>query len=301
MEALIILAAWIAAVGAVDIAVIRPWKSQAARAPLAVMLGTAAAAWVIGTGFFGYRQLIADGAWTGVSIAMVFVPAKAILISLIAYGAGRSFLSARAASGPPMARWALPALLAGVLVYSIGSDISRLHSSALERHARDPALTDAETAALAQKIRAGGAARDEAAAFLGNPRCPADLLAEFAVSPDAYWRSAVARNDAIDPAIAAKLAGDPDEQVRFYLAFNRKLPPEILGQLAADSSDSVRDTVVWTDALPDESFERLVNDSSAKVRATAALQSRLSKTQREKLRNDPEERVREAANRYGGE
>jgi hypothetical protein len=301
VEALIILAVWIAVVGAIDVVVIRPWRSQAARAPLPLILGTAAAAWVIGTGFFGYRQLMAEGAWTGASIAMGFVPAKAIVVSLIAYAAGRSFLSALTTSAPLMTRWALPALLAAVLVYSIASDISRLHSSALERHARNPALTDAETSALAQKIRAGDAGREETFAFLGNPRCPDDLLGEYAASPDAYWRSAVARNDAIGPDIAAKLAADPDEQVRFYLAFNRKLPAEILIQLAADPSDNVRNTVVWTDALPDESFDRLVNDSSAKVRATAALQPRLSKMQREKLRNDPEERVREAASRYGGE
>ncbi len=302
MKDLVILGAWSVVVLGVDLAVTRPWKSPGARAPLALGLGAVLALWVLGGGFVAYRQMMADGAWTGASIAMAFVPAKAIVLSLIAYAAGRSFLTARAQTDvPAFNRWGLAALLAAAVVYSIGSDLSAFHAGALERHARDPALTAQEVQSLARKIRAGDARRGEAFAFLGNPQCPADLLAEYAASADAAWRTAVARNDTIGPAIAEKLASDPDEMVRFYLAFNRKLPPEILVQLAADSSDDVRNTVVWTDALPDESFERLVDDPSAKVRATAAIQPRLSKTQREKLRNDPEQRVRDAAYRYGGE
>lgn len=301
MEALFILGGWIAAVAGVGVGITRPWTSPAARDLRALIPATLTAAWVIGSGFMAYRQMMADGAWTGASIAIAFVPAKAIVLSLLAYAAGRAFQSARTSGERSLRNWMLPGALAAVLVYAVGSDVTALHANRLERHAANSALTQDQAQELAQKIRRGGAQRGEAAAFLGNPKCPADLLAEYAASADPYWRTAAARNDAIDPVVAAKLARDADEQVRFYLAFNRKLPADILAQLAADSSDSVRDVVVWTDGLPDESFDRLVDDPSAKVRATAALQPRLSKTQRDKLRRDPEQRVRDAAYRYGGE
>ncbi|MGE3332154.1 MAG: hypothetical protein AB7I36_00805 [Rhodospirillaceae bacterium] len=297
MEALSILGAWIAVVLGVDLAVIRPWKSPAARAALPLLFGAALVLWVLGSGFVTYRQMMTDGAWTGASITMAFVPAKAIALSLLAYAAGRCFLTARATPAAPVGRWALPALLAGVIIYAVGTDITGLRGAALERQASNPAISDAQVLMLVQKIRAGDAARGEIAAFLGNPKCPSELLAEYAASAEPYWRTAVARNDAIDPALAGKLAGDPDEMVRLYLAFNRELPADILTRLASDSSDSVRDIVVWTDGLPEESFERLVNDPSAKVRATAALQPRLSKSQIDRLRGDPEQRVRDAVNR----
>lgn len=297
MELLVVLAGWIAAVAVVDLAVMRPWKSPAARAPLPIFLGIALAAWAIGTGFFSYRQLMADGAWTGASIAIGFVPAKAIVLSLIAYAAGRTFLTARA-SGIPQ-NWAVPVFLALIAGYSIVSDVITFRVSALERHAANPALTPEETFALTQRVREGDAGRSEIAAFLGNPRCPPELLTEYAGSSDSYWRMAVARNDAIDAVLAERLAGDTDEDVRYYLAFNRKLPLAILSKLAADTSESVRDMVAWTDALPDEDFNRLVEDASPQVRATAARQERISPAQLEKLRNDPEQRVRDAAYRWG--
>jgi hypothetical protein len=297
MESLIILAGWIVAVAIVNMAVVRPWKTPAARAPLPVFLGVILAAWVIATGYFSYRQLMADGAWTGATIAIAFVPVKAIAISLIAYAAGRTFRTARA-SGIPQ-NWTLPVFLGLIVSYSVVSDVVSLRASALERHAANPALTTAEVMALTQRVREGDAGRSEIYAFLGNPHCPAELLTEYSISPDSYWRAAVARNEKIDEALAEKLAGDPDEQVRFYLAFNRKLSPAILSRLAADSSESVRDTVAWTDALPDDDFNRLVEDVSPKVRATTALQERLSPEQLEKLRNDPERRVRDAATRWG--
>ena len=174
-----------------------------------------------------------------------------------------------------------------------------LRSAALERHARDPAMTEVQ--ALVQRIRAGDAAREGLGAFLGNPLCPPELLVEHAAWPDPYWRKAVARNDRIDATLADKLAGDTDEEVRYYLAFNRTLPPAILSRLAADTSEMVRDTVAWTGSLPDADFNRLVNDPSPKVRATTALQSWISPEALAKLRNDPEQRVRDAANRWAAQ
>lgn len=299
MDLFIILAVWIAVVVGVGLIVIRPWASAAARAPLPIALGLALAAWVIGTGFMAYRQMMADGAWTGATIAMAFVPGKAIVLSLLAYAAGRTFLRARVSAATTAQRWALPALLSAAVLYSLVSDVTRIRANALERHAGNPALSAEETSQLAARVRKGDASRGEIFAFLGNPKCPADLLIAFAGASDAYFRTAVARNDLIDFAIADKLAGDQDEQVRLYLAFNRKLPPSVLTRLAADSSEGVREGVAWTATLPDDAFARLVEDTSPRVRATAARQSRLSAAQLEKLRNDPEQRVREAAAWWG--
>ena len=300
MENLLILAAWIAVVTVVGLVATRPWTAPAARAPLPLALGIGVAAWVIGTGYRSYLNLMADGSWTAATIAIPFVPAKAVVLSLIAYAAGRTINAARitARTDKTAQPWILPVALAGLTLFAVGSDVMALRADARERHAANPALTSEETAALVRRVRGGDAARDEIGAFLGNPLCPPELLTEYAASPESYWRTAVARNDAIDAALSAKLAGDPDEAVRLYLSFNRKLPPEILTRLAADESESVRDTVVWTEGLPDEAFNRLVEDPSPRVRANAARQTRLSPEQLEKLRNDPEQRVRDAANRW---
>ena len=298
MTALVILAVWIAVVLGIGAAITRPWRTEPPWAPLPLVLGLAAGGWVLITGYIAFSQMMDDGAWTGASIAMGYVPAKAIVLLLLATYAGRTFLAARARGAKDIKAWALPVLLAAATVYIVEGDVTRMRITALEQHARDPALTSVEVAALTQKIRSGAAERSEAYAFLSNPLCPPDLLTEFVAHSDPYWRMAVASNDTLAADIALKLTEDPDDQVRFYLAFNRKLPPEILTRLAADKSDRVRDIVAWTDGLPDEAFERLVNDPSAKVRATAALQRRISEAQLEKLRNDPEQSVRDAANRW---
>jgi hypothetical protein len=281
----------------VDVAVVRPWRTPAARAPLAIGLAIGMAAWVLATGFFAFRQMMADGAWTGATITMGYVPAKAIVLSLIAYAAGRTFLSARAEGVPQ--HWALPAFLGLVIAYSLVTDALSLRAGALERHAADPALTAEDVTALAARVRAGDAGRDETAAFLKNPLCPPDLLAEFAGASDSLLRMAVASNHAIAVPLAEKLAGDEDGMVRYYLAFNRTLPVALLTRLAADSDERVREAVAWTPALPEADFNRLVEDASASVRTAAAWQPRLSPAQFERLRNDPEQRVRDAVTRWG--
>ncbi len=291
----VVLAVWIVVVAGVDAAAVRPWRSPVARAPLPIGLGLAVAVWVLATGAYALQAMTAAGAWTGASLAMPLVPMKAIALSLIAYAAGRTFLVAR--SGGGARKYVLPAILAAIVVYAVGSDVRSLRIDALERHAANPALTAAEASALLQRVRAGQAGRGETAAFLRNPRCPPEVLAEYAASPEPSLRTAVAANDAIDAVLAGKLAADPDEQVRYFLAFNRKLPPELLTRLAADPAERVRETTAWTAALSDEAFNRLVEDQSPKVRATAAIQSRLTSAQVKKLQNDPEPRVRDAANR----
>ncbi len=101
MQTLILLAAWSAVVVFVVMVGTRPWKSPAARAPLPLALAAVGAAWVLAAGIVSYRHLMADGAWTGATIAMAFVPGKAIIFSMLAYAVGRTFLTARAASDPP--------------------------------------------------------------------------------------------------------------------------------------------------------------------------------------------------------
>jgi|GEM_PF-6065605 len=295
-----IILGWIAAVAVVVVLVARPWKSPAHRSPLALGPAVAAAAWVLVTGANAYDNLINDGSWTAASVAIGFVPIKAVVYALLAYAMGRTFTAARAADAPPMQRWGAPAALAAILIYFVGGDVLRMRTDAAERHAANETLSAADVAALADDIRNSSTSKGVQFAFLGNPLCPPDLLAQFASSPDHYWRQAVARNDTISPEIADKLAQDQKEEVRFMLAFNRTLPPDILSRLAADQSELVRDTVAWTKTLPDDAFEKLVNDPSAKVRATVARQPRLSPEALEKLRNDPNESVRKAAEWNGG-
>ena len=240
MQMIVLLLGWISVVAVIDGAVTRPWKSAAARAPLPVALAVIFAAWVLATGAYAYADSMAQGAWTGATIAIAFVPIKAVILSLLAYAAGRTFLTARATSAPFGRRWGLPILLAGISLYILASDVVALHKSTLERHARDPALTTEEVAVLLQRIHDGKAGEDELSEFLGNPLCPPGLLAEYASSSTPHWRMAVARNQKIDAVLADKLANDPNENVRYYIAFNPNLPPEAAARLAADSSEMVR-------------------------------------------------------------
>ncbi len=191
----------------------------------------------------------------------------------------------------------LAAVLAILCLWSIGADLTAARTAALEKHAADEALPPQDVAALTAKVRAGGAARGEVLAFLGNPLCPAGLVAEYAGSAEPLLRQAVARNTRLDAAIADRLIGDEVEDVRYYLAFNRGLTPAQLTRLAGDKSHMVRGIVARMGALPDDAFARLVDDPSPEVRSVVALQSRIGGEAIEKLRNDPDERVRDAANR----
>ena len=297
MAILVIVLAWIVVVAGVGAAVTRPWKTPAARAPLPLALAAIMAAWVLGTGAFAYGDLMGQGAWTGASITLAFVPLKSTVLCLLAYAAGRTLLTARATPGPAVQRWGIPVLLLAICLYSVGTDILAGRVAETVRRAADTALTQDEVAALVQRIRTGSAGQQELGAFLGNPRCPPELLTTYAASPDVLERRAVARNPGLDAALAEKLVADADEEVRYYLAFNRALPPHVLTRLAADTSEMVRDMVAWTNALPEDAFNRLAEDSSPKVRATVASQTRISPEALAKLRNDPEARVRDAANR----
>jgi len=289
---------WIAVVVVVVGLVTKPWKGAANRAPLPLALAMAMIAWVIGTGNVVYNDLMALGSWTAASITIGYVPAKAIVFALVAYFFGRTLNTARITPGPIAQRWGIPALLAAVLLYFLGTDIASNREAALERHASSTTLSEQDVTEITQKIRSGSATKDEQGAFLGNPLCPPELLADFAASADPYWRRAVARNAKISPEIAEKLSQDPEQEVRYLLTFNRDLSPAILSRLAADPSERVREMVVWSKKLPDEDYAKLARDPSAKVRETVARQERTSMEDWRRLREDPDQRVRDAARRW---
>ena len=284
----VVLFAWITFVAVIDVLITRPWSQPAARKPLPWMFAAAGAAWVLWWGANAYRDAMADGQWTAASITMGYVPLKALFYSLLAYFAARTMSR----------RWLLPAALSAVFVVLVASDIVNAHSVMRMRHARDTHLSPDQVAVIAERIRKGEADENEQTAFLRNPVCPPDLLAEFARTPDVIIRAAVAANPKLGATLAEQLAGDASEDVRYYLAFNRDLPPALVSKLAHDDSDRVREAVLWTASLSDEDFDRLVNDPSPRVRATAALQQRISGAQVDRLKADPEERVRSAANRW---
>jgi len=297
MSTVILFGAWLVVTTLILAFAIRPWKTPAARAPLPLALCFAMMIWVLVSGAIIQANLMKIGSWTAASTTMAFVPLKAIFMALLAYWSARTLLAARTGAGPA-SRWVLPACLSIFTLYLVVSDVQFNINGARERHARSTILTPHEVEALAHSIRTGEASPDEQSAFLANPLCPPELLAEFATSQEPRWRRAVARNDTIATDIAETLAQDSNEQVRYMLAFNRKLPPAILSRLSTDTSESVRETVAWTDGLPDEDFNRLISDPSPRVRATVALQNRLSKEGHERLLADPEKRVRDAANRW---
>ena len=291
---LVVLFAWIAFVAVIDVLITRPWSQPAARKPLPWVFAAAGAAWVLWWGANAYRDAMADGQWTAASVTMGYVPLKALFYSLLAYFAGRALLSVR----KTVSAWLLPGALSAILVFLVASDIVNAQSVARMRHARDEQLSPDEIAVIAERIRKGDTGQDERVAFLRNPLCPPDLMAEFAATPDVYVRSAVAANPKLGATLAEQLAGDASDDVRYYLAFNRDLPPPLVAKLAHDESELVREAVVWTKTLTDEDFDRLVNDPSPRVRATAAIQQRISSEQVARLKADPEERVRSAASRW---
>ena len=292
-----ILLGWIAATVAVVGVVTRPWTSAAARAPLPLALAGGMAVWTLSFGTLTYGALVEKGSWTAATLTIAIVPVRAILLTLLAYALGRTILTARTSSAPPIQRWGPAIALTLFTLYFPASDLWARHRAVLVRHATSAALSTTDVDTLAQRVRAGRAVAEEQGAFLGNPLCPPELLAAFAPSTDPRWRRAVARNPALSPALAETLLQDTDEQVRYMLAFNRELPAPLLARLAADTSEHVRGIVAMTPNLPDEALAKLVADPSPHVRAAVTLAPHLSSEALERLRSDSEERVRDAANR----
>jgi hypothetical protein len=295
------LAGWVAFVAIIMAIIARVWTPSPARAAVPLGLAALMAALVLGPGAGSLADMYAKGMWTAASISTGIFPVKALLYALLGYGIGRAVNTARASTDATQQfakRWAIPGVLAAVAVVALVDDAIKWRNGALEQHAERNDLSTQDVAALVQKIRAGQASRDEQGAFLGNSLCPPELLTEFANSTDEYWRRAVARNDAISPAIADQLSRDPSQEVRYYLSFNRELPVEVLSRLAADADESVRKNMVFTKRLPDADFAKLSRDASAQVREMVARQERTSMEDWARLREDPDERVRTAARQW---
>lgn len=211
----VVLFAWITFVVVVDVLITRPWSQPAARKPFPWICAAAGAGWVLWWGANAYRDSIADGQWTAASVAMAYIPLKALFYSLLAYFAGRT----------ASRRWLLPAALSLILVCLVVSDVVNAQSVARMRYARDEHLSSDQISVIAERIRKGDAGQSEQAAFLRNPACPPELLDEFATAPDALLRSAVAANPKLGATLAEKLAGDAAEDVRYYFGVQPRAAP----------------------------------------------------------------------------
>jgi hypothetical protein len=200
---------WTLIVAAVVALVTRPWRSPEGRAPLAIFLAVAGAAWPLVNGAILLASMMDEGQWTAASITIGLIPFKAVVLSLLAYAAARTFLAAR--GGGNMKMYIRPAALGAVILWWVADDSVVMYAAGRERHAASAELSTEEVAAVAERVRSGKASSHEAYAFFRNPLCPPDLIAANAVSPDVYARTSVASNPSLDPALAAKLAGDIDE------------------------------------------------------------------------------------------
>lgn len=289
---------WTAAVVFVVAVLVRPWKLPRNIVLLPLAFSLLAAAWTLATGAIAYADMMKQGAWTGASIAIGFVPAKAIVFALLAYAFGRAILTAKNTSTSGWKAWTTPTVLGVICIYLGASDVLMFRTAGLERHARDTTLSPEKLSILSERVRNGAAGQDEARYFLSNPLCPPDLLHRFAESNESLNRSAVARNPNLSLELADKLSQDQDEYVRLYAAGNPALSVAALSRLSRDVSEMVRQTAAWKKDLPDEDFERLVEDPSSKVRATVALQRRLSDDGIKRLMIDPDKEVRDAVRRF---
>lgn len=213
MALMILLFAWMTVVTAADALLMRLWKGPGSQARMPVVLTLLVAAWVLATNALAYEDMLSSGAWTGAILAIAAVPLKAIALSMMTYVAARVFVRARIMGGHPT-RWALPAVLAVLCFYAVSVDMQFMRMSARERYAASPMLEDAQIERIANRVRDGRAYDSEIRAFLANPLCPPELLAQFATHPDPLMRAAVAQNNAISARLAAVLAADPEARVR---------------------------------------------------------------------------------------
>ncbi|MBL8630013.1 MAG: hypothetical protein JNM81_10320 [Rhodospirillaceae bacterium] len=299
---------WVIVVCGAVALITRPWKTPEARAPLQMGFAAALGLWVIWTGGQNYADFTDEGLWTGATLALIYVPFKAILYALLGYFGARAALNAWTnipddddVARDGATRWRTTIILATIIVFFVGSDIFTVREATRQRNARDQELTPDRIAKLERRVILNIASPEEKYRFLENPLCPATLLEDMAVSPDLRIRIAVARNPSLSAELATQMAADPDGEVRYLIAHHKALPLSQLQRLASDPYDRVREAVAWKAALPDAEFNRLVDDPSPSVRATIVLQRRLSDDALRRLTNDTDERVRTEAMRIAAE
>lgn len=288
-----LVAGWALAVAVVFAVVARLWRADARR-PWPLLVALAVTVWTLWDGAIVYRDLIAQHAWTAATIVIPYIPAKAVVLALLAYFTVRALPATRAAT--PRTRLILPSVLAAALIGLLATDIAFSIEATHVRAARDPQMTTTELETQTARVTSGAASRNEVLAFLENPLCPPALLEDYAQAAQLF-KTYVARNPKVPEEIILRLSQDSDPLVRYYAAYSANLPGGELPRLAADTDPMVREIVAWKEDLPDADFAPLIHDSAARVRAAAALQPRMSDADILELTRDPDSHVRANATR----
>ncbi len=261
---------WCVVVGAVVVAVTRPWREPELRSLYALGPAFFLAAWVIATGVLALSDAMAKGAWTGATLIIPFIGLKAIALSLIGYYAGLMFLRVyQKPSSRSVRAWGGPVLLCGIAIYVVNSDVRAVVELRAEQSASRVDLTEGEIAEINARIRAGAGYKSERLAFIANPKCPAELLADAVASSDPSQRLAATRNPALPIDDLILLSRDEDYQVRLYTIYSNRLPINSYQALLADPNEYVREALAWKENLSDEQFIQLLMDTSDRVRRTA--------------------------------
>lgn len=297
MSIYLLVLAWFGVIGIVFAAITRPWKSPVHRAPLPLGLAIAIGLWGLWVDGQKYRVLMEEGAWTAATLAIVITPAGILIGMLLAYAFGRSVIAVRGVETQGLRRWGFVLVLGALFAVMVGQELFSYRDFVRYRTASSTTLTPEQRQALVERVRTGLAYDEERYAFLENPTCPPELLAEIARKGDQRSRIAVARNPSINSDLALDLSRDEDADVRYYVTHNAALPPSEFSRLAADVSEQVREAVAWKKSLPDPDFERLLNDPSPRVRATVALQPRLADEALKRLAADANPAVSSNAQR----
>jgi hypothetical protein len=292
-----LVGSWSLAVLATFIVIVRPWRPGHAWPPLALAAAVAVASWALWDGAAIYADLTARHSWTAATITIPYVPAKALLFAVLAYFAVRSLLALRAPAVEHAGnRYAAPAILTGVTLFFLVSDVVASFEAARVRMARDPNLSTAQLNVAIARVGSGAASEDEVLAFLENPLCPPELLERYATETPLF-KTYVARNPKVPVELVRRLSRDSDPTVRLHAAYSANLPAEELPRLAADTDELVRESIAWKAKLSDEDFARLITDTAPRVRSVVALQPRLSNEAVLQLTMDPDSSVRANATR----
>jgi len=292
-----LVGSWSLAVLATFIVIVRPWRAGHAWPLLALAAAVAAASWALWDGAAIYADLTAQHSWTAATIAIPYVPAKALLFAVLAYFTVRSLLALRAPAIEHTGnRYAAPTVLTVATILLLAGDVVASFEAARVRTARDPNLSPAQLNVTIARVGSGAASEDEVLAFLENPLCPPELLAHYATETQLF-KTHVARNPKVPVELVRRLSQDSDPTVRLHAAYSANLPAEELPRLAADTDELVRESIAWKAKLPDEDFARLVTDAAPRVRSVVALQPRLSNEALLQLTMDPDSSVRANATR----
>lgn len=291
---------WSAVVVAALVLLARPWSQPTGRALLPWLIAAAVAGLELWNGKLVYDDLIGQGSWTAATMTIAVVPMKAIIVAGAFYAAVYLFNAARASAETGVKKFGATAAVAALAVSMAAFDLVTSIDAGRVRAAASSALSPADVDALTARVQAGEASNGEVIAFLENPLCPSDLLAEYA-NNEQRARIAVARNPAVPLPLLVRLSNDEDAEVRLFAMYNKALPAEDVARLSADADARIREAATWKAELPNTDFARLSADTEPRVRAAAALQPRMADDVLKALVNDPDIGVRNTAERKARE